>query len=274
MNISYEAVRKRSLRARKMIIDINYCEKKDIIKSNSKKELTVMNLRKFLNVNNLCDIPNLPIQQISFRGSKKSKVNIYVLYAWQKICEYNSNKKILTYSYNCDNLLDQLINIKKTMFLPFDKMIVKLKNIFESCGIIFDVVQNFKGAPVQGFIKKRDDKVILCLTLKNTYSDIFWFTLFHELGHLLYEDFSDKYIDYQFDNNISEEKADQFAKEILINTEDYNNFMNKNDLSLKSIELFSKEHDIIPSILIGRIQNDTQDYSFLANKKIKYSLKN
>ena len=70
---------------------IKFCENAEIIECNSKKEITVLNMRKFLNLNNLCSIPSLSIQQAAFRGSKANKVNVYVLYAWQKLCEYFTN---------------------------------------------------------------------------------------------------------------------------------------------------------------------------------------
>ena len=61
-------------------------------------------MRKFLNLNNLCSIPSLSIQQAAFRGSKANKVNVYVLYAWQKLCEYFTNKIIITNSYDIEKL--------------------------------------------------------------------------------------------------------------------------------------------------------------------------
>lgn len=58
---------------------------------------------------------------------------------------------------------------------------------FAKCGIAFAVVKHFKGAPVQGMIKQtKDERVMLCITLRQVYADIFWFSLFHEIGHLLH----------------------------------------------------------------------------------------
>ena len=35
------------------------------------------------------------------------------------------------------------------------------------------------------FIKKNNNKLVLSMTIRGAFSDIFWFTLFHEIGHLL-----------------------------------------------------------------------------------------
>ena len=40
---------------------IKFCESSKIIECNSKKEITVLNMRKFLNLNNLCSIPKIKL---------------------------------------------------------------------------------------------------------------------------------------------------------------------------------------------------------------------
>lgn len=249
---------------------IKFCESSKIIECNSKKEITVLNMRKFLNLNNLCSIPNLSIQQVAFRGSKSNKVNIYVLYAWQKLCEYFACKENMTNSYDIEKLKTKYEDIKKTMFLPANDMVKELKNIFSECGIVFEVVQHFTGAPVQGFIQKKDGKVVLCMTIRQSFSDIFWFTLFHEIGHLINDDFANQYIDYQFIESEEEKLVDNFARNTLINQQAYDTFIKNNNLSLTEIKKFADSQNVKPGIVIGRIQNDTKDYSFMAQYREKY----
>ena len=249
---------------------IKYCEKENIIECNSKKEITLLNMRKFLNLNNLCSIPNLPIQQVAFRGSKANKVNIYVLYAWQKICEYFTSKENITKSFDAKKLETKYEQIKSTMFLSPMEMVEKLKEIFSECGVAFEIVQHFKGAPVQGFIQKRKDKVILCMTIRQSFSDIFWFTLFHEVGHLINDDFKNQYIDYQFIDSKEEQQADNFAKNVLINQEDYDLFLENSELNITNIRNFAISQNVLPGIVIGRIENDRNDYSFMTQYREKY----
>ncbi len=149
-------------------------------------------------------------------------------------------------------------------------MIKKLKEIFSECGIAFEVVRHFTGAPVQGFIQKKNDKVILCMTIRQSFSDIFWFTLFHEIGHLINNDFSNQYIDYQFIESEEEKKADIFAKNTLINQDDYEKFIKNNNINISEIKKFADSQNVIPSIVIGRIQNDIKDYSFMSKYRERY----
>ena len=109
-----------------------YCEKNNIIECSSKKEITVLNLRRFLNVNNLATIERLPIIASSFRASKTNKVNIYVLYAWQKLCEYYTKEDNDLCEYNKEKLITNIENIKSTMFLPVAKMFQELKKFLNN----------------------------------------------------------------------------------------------------------------------------------------------
>ena len=249
---------------------ISYCHKINILDDTSNKSVNILHLRKFLNVNNLTSIPNLPIQQVAFRGSKNNRVNIYVLYAWQKLCEYFAQQNEVNADFNKELLKTKYNEIKSTMFLEPNEMILRLKKIFSECGVIFEVVRHFKGAPVQGFIKKKNNKIILCMTIRQSFSDIFWFTLFHEISHLLNEDFEDKYIDYSFVESEIERRADDFARNTLINKDDYDKFIGKKILNVHTISEFAKTQGVLPGIVIGRIQNDTKDYSFLTKYKEKY----
>lgn len=249
---------------------VKYCESTGIIKKELNKSLTLLSMRKFLSVNNLMAIPNLPLQQVAFRGSKKTKVNINVLYAWKKICEYLTDKITITNKFVKDDLIKKYEDIKSTMFLSPNEMIIELKKIFSECGIAFEIVHNFVGAPVQGYIQRRKDRVVLCMTIRQSFSDIFWFTLFHEIGHLLNEDFSNQYIDYSFIESEIEKKADLFARNILINDDAYEKFIENGKFDIDTINKFAKSQNVKPGIVIGRIQKELNDYTFMASYKERY----
>ena len=122
-----------------------------------------------------------------------------------------------------------------------------------------------KGAPVQGFIKKQNNKVILIMTIRRAFADIFWFTLFHEIAHFINGDSKQKFLDFESVENSRESKADTFAQNILIDKNAYQNFIKSKDFSLNSINAFANKQKILPSIIIGRLQKDKylkwSDYS-------------
>ena len=160
------------------------------------------------------------------------------------------------------------------MFLEINEGVKELKRIFTECGIIFQVVQNFQGAPVQGFIKKIDNKIILSMTIRGANADVFWFTLFHEIGHLLNGDIgSTQLIDYADSKSDMEDKADKFARETLINEEDYNRFIIQDNITEEKITEFAKEQGIMPFIVVGRIQKEKNDYRVFYKLKLMYKWK-
>lgn len=253
---------------------IKYLENNSIIECGSKKEATVLSMRKFLNINDLSSIKSLPIIQAAFRGSKSNKVNPNVLYAWQKLCDYLTKDIEVGCSFDSEKLLSKKDEIKSTMFLDADEMVVELKKIFSDCGIVFEVVRNFPGAPVQGFIQKKEDKMILCMTIRQSFTDIFWFTLFHEIAHLVFGDYSDTYIDFQNDKNFAytstEKRADEFARNELIDPNDYKLFIEEGSINPLSVASFAKTQNVLPGIVVGRLQNDTGNYTLMSKLRSRY----
>ena len=253
---------------------IKYAEKLNIINKSESVVSQVINLRKLCNVKNLMYITNLEANQVAYRKSKTIDTDFYILYVWIRICEIMADRTKIENEYDENKLRKNISNIKKCMFLNVNEAIKNLKSIFASCGIIFQVVKNFQGAPVQGFIKKNDDRIILTMTIRQSYADVFWFTLFHEIGHLLNGDIEKKqYVDFVNSKSEMEDKADKFAKDALINEKDYEAFINKNELTESSIIDFAKSQNVEPFIVVGRIQKEKNDYRLFNKLKVRYKWK-
>ena len=165
--------------------------------------------------------------------------------------------------------------IKELMFEDVADVQSRLKTYLAECGIKFSIVKNFRGAPVQGVIKKNDDGTLnLLMTTRRKFADIFWFTFFHEIGHIINGDIEDKLVDYDFAKGEAEDKADVFAANILIDPVAYEGFVAKKDFTLSSIKGFSVEQNIPTYILIGRLQRDGHlGYYQHSGEKVKYVLR-
>ena len=229
----------------------------------------VMIARTLCKTNNLLNIEKLLITKVAYRTTKNIDVDEYVLYAWQRICELLAEKEKMENVYDSEKLKNHLEDIKQLMFEDDSNvMIRKLKEVLKECGVVFELVKNFQGAPIQGFIKNANGKIILCMTIRQSYADIFWFTLFHEIGHILNNDIK---IDYYIENTEAEDLADNFANELLINSDKYREYINKKDFSIESIKKFSKENRIKEFVLIGRLQKDKfLPYNRYNDLKIRY----
>lgn len=149
-------------------------------------------------------------------------------------------------------------DIKNTMFLKADRIENRLSDIFGDCGIAFKVVPNFKGAPVQGLIKKPDTgPIILCVTLRQKFADIFWFTLFHEIAHIINGDAKRIFVDFESASKDIELKANKDAQDFLIDPGDYSSFVaSKRYKRMVEIEHFAKSQNVKDYIVLGRLMND------------------
>lgn len=236
-----------------------YIVKKGFIADIKQKEQSILELRKFFNVSNLDSIPSI-VSAGAFRAQTSVNYDPYVLFAWLKICE-SLSEKIETEYVPQEEQLEKLLalcpKIKELSLLPQEKFITELQNYFSSCGIAFVIIPAFEGVPVQGFIKtNQDGKTTIGMTFRQKRADIFWFTLFHEIGHFINGDSKQKFIDFESVENTRETKADNFAQKMLLDSSAYSQFVNENNVSLKRIISFAESQNVAPSIVIGRLQHD------------------
>ena len=101
------------------------------------------------------------------------------------------------------------------------------------------------------------DKAIIMISDRGKKDDILWFTLFHEIAHLIMHSKKEVFIDG--DNELKssiEKEADDFAKNTLISKNAYDDFIKNNIINEKTIRKFSKDNNIIPGILVGRMQKE------------------
>lgn len=235
----------------------------------------VLQLRELLGVSDLLFIPNVTYNA-AYRAqlSTNIKVNPYVLFAWQRLCEKETEKITISETLNKKKLQNFIPKIKSMMFGSIEDGISDLQNIFADCGIAFQVVKNFRGAPVQGFIKETSNgRLILCLTIRGKRADRFWFTLFHEIAHILNGDYKNRFVDFDSVQGEAEIIADTYARDTLIDSEDYKNFIHSDKfLSWIGIKRFAEKINVQPFIVLGRLQNDgLLEWSDYADKVEYYS---
>lgn len=238
---------------------IAYFEKREFISKCNNDDERVLEVRKAMGVANLLSIPEITYSA-AYRAQvkKNAKVDPYVLYAWQRLCERETADISVKEHLDIDRLRESIQVIKALMFKDINEISDELTELLADCGVAFKIVHHFTGAPVQGFIRNPEGKerIILCMTLRGKRADRFWFTLFHEIGHILHGDAGVRFVDFQSVKNAMEDAADLFAQETLINTEQYRAFLVMRDYSLPAIRRFAKTQGVQPYIIIGRLQSD------------------
>lgn len=237
----------------------------------------VLFLRRYISISNLCDIPKLQYNA-AFRAQTKVSSNPYVLAFWLAYCERmvhvaDPNMPILS----IDLLNRSLFSIRTLISTSnINDALRQLQTQLALCGIHFYVVKNVTGAPVQGYIKPLSTgRLLLCLTLRGNRADTFWFTLFHEVGHILNGDAKKVFIDFEHTDITSESKADTFASNFLIPPQEYRIFTRNGIFTRQSILRFSKKINIPAFIIHGRLCKDKYlEYSDYPDLQQQYKWSN
>ena len=148
-----------------------------------------------------------------------------------------------------------------------------IKEAFHKAGVVFVVLPNISGSKINGATKKVGNNVMLMVNDRRLNSDTFWFTLFHEIGHVMNGDYG---ISFDSESGEQEEIADKYAEDMLIPYDKYQLFIAANRFDGQSIREFAKEIDRDPGIILGRLLNDGKvnynDWS-LNSLRNKYKVK-
>ncbi|MEV4833518.1 HigA family addiction module antitoxin [Nonomuraea sp. NPDC049486] len=98
-------------------------------------------------------------------------------------------------------------------------------------------------------------KAMLLLSLRYRTDDHFWFTFFHEMGHIVLHGKNDIWIEDSVSaDDPKEAEADRFASDLLIPRTLLPRLSSLK--SLGSVEEFAHELGIAPGIVVGRLQHD------------------
>ena len=140
----------------------------------------------------------------------------------------------------------------------------KMVELCASFGVAVVFVPYFKNTFVNGATRWVNDKAIVQLSLRGNYSDIFWFTFFHELAHVFKHGKTDQFVEFEdgkhLDSIEKEKEADEFATNTLIPRNEYANFRQKNDFSYGSVTNFANAINISQGIVAGRLSHDYSDW--------------
>lgn len=148
-----------------------------------------------------------------------------------------------------------------------------IRNAFLDAGVIFVILPNISGSKTNGATKRIGENIMLMVNDRRLFADSFWFTLFHEIGHIINGDYG---ISFEKEKGEKEKAADKYAQDSLIPAEQYKEFIDNAKFDIHSIREFADRIDRDPGIVLGRLQNDKMvDYDDWTLKPLrhKYTVK-
>ncbi|MEK7552288.1 MAG: HigA family addiction module antitoxin [Patescibacteria group bacterium] len=227
------------------LVSIGYIEKAKDWKNKAE------NLLKFFGVDSLLYIKRT--EEIAFRQTP-GKFDQLSLAAWLRCGEIKANT-IKTEAFDKKKVREIIPEARKLTLHPdFGK---KLQDLCASAGIAVIYTPYLKNTKVSGSARWLGDKAVIQLNTKGSYSDIFWFTFFHELGHILLHGVKERFIDYKGKLiNEKEQEANDFAADTLIPTSEYKVFLKNRPLTKQAVKTFAESISVDPGIVLGRLGHD------------------
>jgi len=232
-----------------------------LVKETRKAVERVEELRAFFAVARLEQLEYVKIYQPAFRVSDHKTISHEAIASWLQASRVEASN-IKTETFDKKMLEDSLSELKSLMNLKdICEAIKEIKRVLSDCGIAFVMLPHFKGAKVNGatFWLDKKKKAVLAMTIRGGFSDIFWFSFFHELGHILLHTKREVFLEDGYSDpalETQESEADNFARDFLIDSEDYQDFVAKEDFSKQAILSFAIEQKIKPSIVVGRLMHE------------------
>ena len=220
----------------------------------------VQSLRLFFGVASLFNLAGVKEYSPAFRQNTSNEINHESLASWLRAGHIVS-EKIQCKKYDRETLLSYLPDIRK-LTLENDPNIFfpQLEKLLQLSGVALVVIPHFKKTHTTGAtFWHNNDKAVIMMSLRGSWADIFWFSLFHELGHVLLHDRRKTYLENGSSDaslKTQESEADEFAQNTLIPIVEFSYFKECLDFSNSSILAFSKQIKTAPGIITGRLHHE------------------
>ena len=179
--------------------------------------------------------------------------------------------KIIARDINCkpfsqDNLLKSIPIFRDLTRENLSDAFIKIQQIFFECGVALVALPYMKDSGLNGAVQwLNNNKAMLLINDRGQDAAKFWFTLFHEINHILHKKTTFTYLTSNKhpqilslgrDNEEEENLADEFAKNQLIPPLAYKKFIANKNFSFSAIQKFADDIGIAAYIVIGRLKHD------------------
>lgn len=226
----------------------------------------VVELRKFFEVVRLSLLGEDRLTPgIAYRRQKETAESEYALLAWAQKAKIDA-RGITTGKINVGKLEECIPKLRELTSMDPADFQPALVSMLAECGIATVFLPHLEHTFLNGATFYDGSKIVLALTLRGADADKFWFSLFHELAHVINGHIG------RTAGTIEEEEltADVFARDTLIPPDAYAQFV-AGSKTRSSVASFANEIGIAPGIVVGRLQKDGYlPYSKLNSLKVRY----
>ncbi len=242
-------------------IPINELVQRNVIEKKKDKVLILREALKFFGVSSVSAWHALWAQPaVAARRSKCFETRPGPAATWIRLGETQA-QQIVCRDYSKNRFYNALENIRGLTVKEPDDFIPEMISLCADSGVAIALVPEMKKVPWHGATKWLSaTKAMVLLNLRGKAEDQFWFSFFHEAGHVLNDRKKDLFINDGNEDDPNEKKANVFAAQFLIPST-YDRIIR----CLKSkadIIRIANELQIAPGIVAGRFQHLTKKWSY------------
>ena len=196
--------------------------------------------------------------QAAFRRANPAKqTDNAAITAWLRLGEIQASTAALP-TYDAEKLQANMAAMRALTTQQAAAIGGQLKALCAQAGVVLAFVPSFPGTHVSGVARWLGDRPLIQLSLLGKWNDVFWFSFFHEVAHILKHPKRAVFLDDASSSatvqSKEEKEADQFASDVLVAPKD-DRLLGQIELTSPAIRAFAKQIGIHPGIVVGRLQH-------------------
>ncbi|MCU7549324.1 HigA family addiction module antitoxin [Chitinophagaceae bacterium LB-8] len=194
--------------------------------------------------------------KVAFRISLANTNEPYSISAWLRKGELQA-AELEANPYDEKAFKEALPVLKTIMATHPANFFDQLQTICLSAGVKVVHTPCLPKAPINGSTRWLNDTPLIQLSCRYNRNDGFWFTFFHEAGHILLHGKKDIFlekVEYSEKDKVKEQQADDFAVRWTLKEEEEEEIVAAAPLSEQDITSFATKFNTHPAIIIGRLQ--------------------
>lgn len=191
----------------------------------------------------------------AFRLSTAKKKNPYAVAAWLRQGELQATQ-IKAPVFDAKSFKSALEKIKALMANEPETFFNLLQEICLGAGVKVVHTPCLPNSPACGSTRWINDSPLVQLSNRYQRNDIFWFTFFHEAGHILLHGKKDIFIEgleYTEEVLEKEKEADEFAIKWTLTSKQEQEILAEPSLTVEAVEAFARKFTTLPALIIGRL---------------------
>jgi len=238
---------------------INEMRKLGWLPDTREKHLLVDSLLKFFSVASAEEWKRIYLDaevSVVFRISLAQTQSPHAISAWLRRGEIQAREIPLT-EFDKKHFKLALTEIRKLAFVMPQNFAQKLQTICAQCGVAVIFTPGLPKASISGAVHWFHNKPILQLSTRIKTTDHFWFTFFHEAGHLILHGKKDIFLENVAGTITDQEKeaeANAFAYKILLTEEELQQVLDASPLNKKKIVVFARKFGTPEWAILDRVR--------------------